>query len=102
MPVTGESMVRRRGWQATEARKRLGELMDKAHTEGLQIITRRGKEAVVVISYREFASLKKRQPRLLEFFRASPLVGVRLDLERDRTLPRGVGNYGVRAIQAGT
>jgi len=27
-------MVKRRSWQVTEARKRLGELVDKAQTEG--------------------------------------------------------------------
>lgn len=94
-------MLKRRSWQVTEARKRLDELVDKAQTEGPQIITRRGEEVVIVVSKQEFARLKRRHPSLLEFFRESPLVGVRLDLERDRRLPRGVGKHAVWAKQAG-
>lgn len=94
-------MVKRRSWEVTEARKRLGELVDKAQTETPQSITRRGEQVVIVVSKQEFARLKRRHPSRLGFFRESPLVGVRLDLERGRSLPRGVGKHEVWAKQAG-
>jgi hypothetical protein len=50
-------------------------------------ITRQGKEGVVMISDEEYERLvgKAHQPKsLLQFFRESPLVGVELDLERQK------------------
>lgn len=83
-------MARRHTWQISDARKRLSELVDKAQTEGPQIISKRRKEVVVVVAKQEFTGLQSRHPSLVKFFRESPLVGVGLDLERDRSLPRGV------------
>ncbi len=80
--------MKKRLWQLQEAKNRLSQVVNNALEEGPQIITRRGKEVVVVISSDEYSELKKSLPSLLEFFRQSPLVGVELDLERDRSLPR--------------
>ncbi len=80
--------MKKRLWQLQEAKNRFSQVVNNALEEGPQIITRRGKEVVVVISSDEFSELKKSQPSLLEFFRQSPLVGIELDLERDRSLPR--------------
>jgi len=75
-------------WQLQDAKNRFSEVVNKALEEGPQVVTRRGKEVVVVLSSDEYAELRKSQPSLVEFFRQSPLVGVELDLNRDRSLPR--------------
>jgi prevent-host-death family protein len=63
---------------------RPGELLRSARSEGPQLITRQGKEGVVMISEEQYDQLVDRfhQPKnLVQFFRESPLVGVELDLE---------------------
>src|SRR5580704_7819753 len=74
-------------WQIQTAKARLSEVFRLARTEGPQRITRQGKEGVVMISDEQYdrLMLKSRQPKsIVQFFRQSPLVGVNLDLERDR------------------
>lgn len=75
-------------WQLQEAKNRFSELVNKALKEGPQTVTRRGEEVVVILSKGEYEKIKQAQTGLLEFFRRSPLVGIELDLERDRSYPR--------------
>ena len=72
-------------WQLQTAKARFSELFRRALSQGPQVITRQGKEAVVMISDEEYTRLagKAHQPKsLVQFFRESPLVGVKLDLGR--------------------
>ena len=74
-------------WQVQSAKARFSEVFRRARTEGPQRITRQGKESVVMIAEEQFDKLvgKSHQPKsLVQFFRQSPLVGVKLDLRRDR------------------
>jgi antitoxin Phd len=78
-------------WQLQTAKARFSEVFRLARTEGPQRITRQGKEGVVMISEEQYERLttKSRRPKsLVQFFRDSPLVGVELDLERDRDTGR--------------
>jgi prevent-host-death family protein len=75
-------------WQLQDAKNRFSELVNKALQEGPQTVTRRGEEVVVVLSKGEYEKIKQSQTGLLEFFRCSPLVGLELDLDRDRSFPR--------------
>lgn len=77
-------------WPLYEAKNKFSELIDKALSQGPQVVTRRGEEVVVILSKDEYSRLKKSEPSLVDFFRTSPLVGVELDLERDKSLPRDV------------
>ncbi len=72
-----------RNWQLQEAKNRFSEVVDEALAHGPQVITRRGKETAVVLSYAEFRRLNVRQSKLSEFFRNSPMAGGDLDLARD-------------------
>jgi prevent-host-death family protein len=77
----------RKKWQLQTAKARFSELFRSARSEGPQLITRQGKEGVVMISEEEYGQLVGRahQPKsLAQFFRESPLVGVELDLEREK------------------
>src|SRR5882757_5259306 len=74
-------------WQLQVAKARFSELFRLARSEGPQRITRQGKESVVMIADEQYERLlvKSHQPKsIVQFFRESPLVGVDLDLERDK------------------
>jgi antitoxin Phd len=74
-------------WQVQTAKARFSEVFRRARTEGPQIITRQGKEAVVMISDVQYEQLvgRSHQPKnLVQFFRESPLVGIDLDLAREK------------------
>ena len=75
-------------WQLHEAKKRFSQVVNKALSEGPQTVTRRGKQVVVILSIDDYKKLKESRSSLLSFFRQSPLVGVELDLDRDRSTSR--------------
>ena len=80
-------------WQVQSAKARFSEVFRKARTEGPQRITRQGKEGVVMVAEEHYERLvgKSHQPKsLVEFFRQSPLVGVDLDVKRDRDPGRDI------------
>jgi antitoxin Phd len=83
----------RANWQLQTAKARFSDLFRRARSEGPQVITRQGKDAVVMLSDVEYQQLvgRSHQPKsLVEFFRTSPLVGVELDLERVKDEGRDV------------
>lgn len=75
-------------WQLQEAKNRLSELVRKAREEGPQVITVHGQDAAVIVSTEHYRKLHRRKGSLVEFFRKSPLVGVKLDLSRSRDTGR--------------
>jgi len=77
-------------WQLHQAKNRFSEVVDRAVQEGPQVITRRGTEAVVVLSVKDYRRLRKPETSLLEFLQTSPLVGAELDLDRSRDTGREV------------
>lgn len=80
-------------WQLQTAKARFSELFRRARTEGPQVVTRQGKEQVVVLPAEQFARLIKRvrqQKSLVKFFAESPLAQVSLDLRRDRDSGREI------------
>ena len=44
-------------WQLQDAKARFSELVNKAHNEGPQIITKRGKKDVVLIDFEEYQKM---------------------------------------------
>ncbi len=75
-------------WQLQDAKNKLSEVVERALKDGPQLITRRGEKTVIVMSYEEYMRMKTSQAKLSEFFRASPLTKVDLNLKRDKSLPR--------------
>jgi prevent-host-death family protein len=72
------------------AKARLSEVIDRALTDGPQIITRNGRLAVVVVSAEEWERKTRRKGNLAEFFAASPLRDSGLEIERMRDGPREI------------
>jgi prevent-host-death family protein len=70
-------------WQLQEAKNKFSRVVDNAVNSGPQIITKRGVEVAIVLSYAEYQRMLASRQRLSDFFRASPLASVDLDLTRD-------------------
>ncbi|HEX9989658.1 MAG TPA: type II toxin-antitoxin system Phd/YefM family antitoxin [Chloroflexia bacterium] len=74
-----------RNWQLQEAKNRFSEVVEEALKDGPQVITRRGVETAVVISFTDYRKMLLGRKRLSEFFRDSPLTGLDLDKVRDNS-----------------
>ena len=77
-------------WQLQEAKNRFSSLVDKAHREGPQFVTKHGRESVVVLAVEDYEKLSRPKSDLLSFFRGSPLSGMNLDLARDKSSSRDI------------
>jgi antitoxin Phd len=80
-------------WQLATAKAKFSEVFRLARTEGPQRITRQGKDGVVMISDEQYERLMVKSHHsksMVQFFRQSPLVGVELDLNRDKGTGRDV------------
>lgn len=62
-----------KSWQLQEAKNSFSTVVEKALTEGYQVVTRHGEPAVVVMSVEEFRKLKPRESSFIDFLGASPL-----------------------------
>jgi prevent-host-death family protein len=60
-------------WNIEDARTKFSELVDRAVNEGPQLVTRNGKNAVVVISAQDWERRSRRRGDLVDFFANSPL-----------------------------
>ena len=74
-------------WKLQDAKSRFSELFDLVLTEGAQVVSRRGKQKVVVIAKEEYDRLTRPRGKLSDFMLNSPLAGSELDLERIRDYP---------------
>lgn len=68
-------------WQLQAAKQHFSELVERARRDGPQVVTKHGKEAVVVVSADEYRRLRGGGPSLLEFIRSAPEFDA-LDLNR--------------------
>ena len=85
-----ERIIMKNTWQLQEAKNKFSNLVDKAQHNGPQIVTKRGKEAVVVISFDDYKTLTKPETNLFMFLQNSPLVDIGLKIKRDKKFPRDV------------
>ncbi len=75
-------------WQVQDAKQRFSELVQRALDEGPQLVTRHGKDAVVVVAADEYRRLTAGAPDFKAFLLSAPDLS---DLELDspaRDLPR--------------
>ena len=64
--------------------KHFTKIADRAVKEGPQIVTRNGEQMVVVVSLRDYEQRFAPREPLADFFRKSPLLGVDLEVSRER------------------
>lgn len=77
-------------WAFQDAKAKLSEVVKKALNEGPQSISVRGEPAVVVLSQKDYLVLTSPPVSIVDFFRKSPLAKVKLDITRDKSLPREI------------
>lgn len=89
---SGQIGASMRKWQMQEAKARLSEVVKRAESEGPQDITFHGRSVAVVLSRAAFERLSGQSASLVDFMRASPLVGLDDELlfERDGSVTRDV------------
>jgi len=75
-------------WQLQEAKNKLSSIVELAQEDSPQIVTKHGKDAVVIISIEEYKKLTKPEKNIFEFFQRSPLAKEELSLKRSKELPR--------------
>jgi len=75
-------------WQLQDAKNKFSNLVETARQQGPQIVTRHGKEAVVVLSIKDYKRLTKPKTNLIQFFKHSPLAEEEIDLSRSKDMPR--------------
>ena len=79
-----------RTWQLQEAKSKLSEVITEAETTGPQTITRRGIDAAVLLSYKDFKRLLGNKEKLSQYFANSPLAEEELDFTRSNDSIREV------------
>jgi antitoxin Phd len=77
-------------WQLQDAKNRLSHVVDQAQREGPQIITRRGVDAVVLISAEEWQRRTGKPSRLIDVLRRAPRVPGGLSVTRSADHGRDV------------
>jgi len=83
-------MARIPKWQLQDAKNRFSEVVEEAVRTGPQIITRRGQETAVVVSFRDWSKLARRGDRLIDVLRHAPKVPGGLSVERSADTGRKV------------
>ena len=77
-------------WTVAEAKAKFSEIIERAASEGPQIITKHGRTAAVVVAPEEWERKTRRTGNLAEFFAASPLRGSNLQVRRSKAQPRKI------------
>lgn len=76
-------------WTVAEAKARLSALIDEARQSGPQLITRHGKDAVVIVNAEDWAT-HNRKGSLAEFFTDSPLSSTDFEVTRLKDAARAI------------
>jgi prevent-host-death family protein len=76
-------------WQLQEAKQRFSEMVRRAQTDGPQVVTRHGRDVVVVIDSDEFERLSGGGRDLKEFLMAAPDLDM-LEIERSSAPARRI------------
>ena len=77
-------------WQLQEAKNKFSKLVEKAQYEGPQFVTKHGKESVVILSVEEYQKIIKPKSNLFHFMQNSPLCGISIDIERNKSVSRKI------------
>lgn len=76
-------------WALQDAKAHFSEVVKNAQIRP-QSITVRGEPAVVILSEKAYHALIAPKKSLVDFFRESPLVGLNLNLTRDKSRNRDI------------
>ena len=77
-------------WQLQEAKNRFSEVVDDALTHGPQIVTRHGREVVVILAIEEYRRMKQPKGGLLACLQVPAKYACEIEPARDKELPREI------------
>ena len=83
-------LEKQKHWQLQEAKNKFSRLVEQAQHNGPQIVTKHGRETVVIISADEYRRLIRPKKDIVRFFQESPLFGEDIDLTRSKETPRDI------------
>ena len=78
--------MRKSRWQLQEAKNQLSLVVENALTDRPQIITRHGKNAVVVVAFNDWKQQLPQRRKLVDILRECPVPD--FEIPRDRDVPR--------------
>ncbi len=81
-------LVTKNRWQLQDAKNHLSKVVENALSLEPQVITRHGKDAVVVVAFSEWMKHFPRRKKLVEVLRDCPVSD--FEIPRDRDTPRVV------------
>jgi prevent-host-death family protein len=77
-------------WQLQVAKQKFSELVDRALADGPQVVTRRGREVVVVLGIDEYKRLRRRKRDFKQALLEGPPYFDELEIERSTEPSRRV------------
>lgn len=81
-----------RRWPLQDAKNRFSEVVNAAQEQGPQIVTRRGADTAVVLSYADYQKLGRPPSRgVVELLLSAPKIPGGLSVERNRDTARDMG-----------
>ena len=77
-------------WKLQDAKAKFSQVVENALKMGPQYVTRRGREAVVVLSVEEYKKITTQKPTLKEFLLNCPKMDDDFEFERQKDYSRDV------------
>jgi len=77
-------------WKLQDAKAKFSQVVENALKMGPQYVTRRGLEAVVILSVKEYQKITTKKPTLKELLLNCPKMDNGFEFERQKDYPRGV------------
>jgi antitoxin Phd len=77
-------------WKLQDAKAKFSQLVEDALKIGPQIVTRRGRETVVIISVKEYEKLISKKPTLKEFLLNCPKMDDDFEFQRQKDYSRSI------------
>ena len=74
-------------WQLQEAKAKFSELIRNCE-KGPQIVSKSGIDQAVVLSFEDYLKLIGKKLHFVDYMKKSPMKGISLNLERDRSPAR--------------
>ena len=77
-------------WKLQDAKSKFSKVVEDALQKGPQFVSRRGIEAVVVVSVKEYEELTSHKPSFKEFLLNCPKMEAGVEFERQKDYPRNI------------
>lgn len=77
-------------WKLQDAKSHFSQVVEDTLRIGPQYVSRRGVDAVVMLSVAQYEELISNKPGLTDFLLTCPTMGDELALERQKDLPRSI------------